>query len=75
MQLDPLVFPDDWTAEQAFAVAEFLIALHDAIWDGYGWALRGERSGPPPTSLTQPRGELGHVQLDLPLTDPSDAFP
>ena len=61
MQLDPLVFPDDWTAEQAFAVAEFLITLHDAIWDGYGWALRGGGSGPPPS--------VGPVQLDLPLPD------
>jgi hypothetical protein len=47
-------------------VAEFLIALHDAIWDGYGWALPDTRSGPPPTVLPVPR------QLDLPLADPGD---
>lgn len=68
MQLDPLVLPDDWTPDQAFAVAEFLIALHDAIWDGYGWAFQDTRSGPPP-SVPE------HVQLDLPLTDPGDPSP
>ena len=61
MQLDPLLLPDDWTPDQAFAVAEFLIALHDAIWDGYGWALRAGGSGPPPPVLPIPR------QLELPL--------
>lgn len=61
MQLDPLLLPDDWPPEQAFAVAEFLIALHDAIWDGYGWALEWEGSGPPPSSPSIP------VQLDLPF--------
>lgn len=69
MHLDPLVLPDDWTPEQAFAVAEFLIALHDAIWDGYGWALRGAGSGPPPGV------PVIHGQLDLPLVDPGDLFP
>ena len=61
MQLEPLVLPDDWTPEQAFAVAEFLIALHDAIWDGYGWALKWEGPGPPLPSPPVP------VQLDLPF--------
>lgn len=61
MQLDPLVLPDDWTPDQAFTVAEFLIALHDAIWDGYGWALEWHGSGPP-----------APVQLALPFADPSD---
>ena len=66
MQLDPLVLPDDWTPEQAFTVAEFLIALHDAIWDGYGWALPATGSGPPPSHWPVP------CQLDLPLTPPGD---
>ena len=61
MQLDPLVLPDDWTSEQAFAVAEFLIALHDAIWDGYGRALERKGSGPPPSSPPVP------AQLALPF--------
>ncbi len=64
MHLDPAVLPDDWTAEQAASVDEFLIALHDAIWDGYGWALRDERSGPPLSALP--------VDLELPLPDTSD---
>jgi hypothetical protein len=75
VHLDPLGLPDDWTPEQAFAVAEFLIALHDAIWDGYGWAVRDERSGPPSPWLAQPRGDPGPVQLALPLTNPGDAIP
>jgi hypothetical protein len=75
VHLDPLVLPDDWTPEQAFAVAEFLIVLHDAIWDGYGWASQDAPSGPPLPSPLQPGGELGHVQLNLPLTDPGNAFP
>jgi hypothetical protein len=69
VQLDPLVLPDDWTAEQAFAVAEFLIALHDAIWDAYGWALRDAGSGAPPGCPAL------HDQLDLPLVVPGDPFP
>lgn len=66
MQLDPLVLPDDWTPEQAFTVAEFLIALHDAIWDGYGRALEGAGSCPPPSHWPIP------CQLDLPLPHPGD---
>ena len=66
MQLDPLVLPEDWTAEQAFTVAEFLIALHDAIWDGYGWALRGGGSGPPASPWPVP------CQLELPLAGTCD---
>jgi hypothetical protein len=66
VHLEPLVLPDDWTPEQAFAVAEFLIALHDAIWDGYGWALAREGSDPPPSAPLVP------VQLALPLADTGD---
>jgi hypothetical protein len=66
VQLDPLLLPDDWTPDQAFAVAEFLIALHDVIWEGYGWTLRDGGSGPPPPVLPVPR------QLDLPLAAPGD---
>jgi hypothetical protein len=62
VQLDPLLLPDDWTPEQAFSVAEFLIALHDAIWDGYGGAMQRAGSGPAPSS--EP------MQLDLPWPDP-----
>jgi hypothetical protein len=61
VHLDPLVLPDEWTPEQAFAVAEFLIALHDAIWDVYGWAIRDALHAP---ALGAPSG-----QLDLPLQD------
>jgi len=61
MQLDPLALPDDWTPEQAFAVAEFLIALHDAIWDGYGWAIRDALSAPAPSAVSD--------QLELPWQD------
>lgn len=61
MQLDPLLLPDDWTPDQAFAVAEFLIALHDAIWDCYGWAIRDELSDSPLT--------VSSTQLDLPWQD------
>ncbi len=61
MQLDPVFLPDDWPPEQAVAVAEFLLALHDAIWDHYGWALQWESSGPPPSSSPDP------AQLELPL--------
>jgi hypothetical protein len=66
VQLDPLVLPDDWTPDQAFTVAEFLIALHDAIWDGYGWALEWEGSGPPPSAPPVP------AQLALPFADLGD---
>jgi len=69
VHLDPLVLPDDWTPEQAFAVAEFLIALHDAIWDGYGGAIRAEGSGPPPSLPPVP------VQLDLPFATTGDPCP
>jgi len=69
VQLEPLVLPDDWTPEQAFAVAEFLIALHDAIWDGYGWAARTECSGAPPGLRPVP------AQLDLPFATTRDLFP
>lgn len=69
MQLDPLVLPDDWTPDQAFAVAEFLIALHDAIWDRYGWPLRDGGSSPPPSLLPIPG------QLYLPLNESCDPFP
>jgi hypothetical protein len=62
VQLDPLVLPDDWTPEQAFTVAEFLIALHDAIWEGYSGALQDGHSGPPPSRKP--------LQLDLPWPDP-----
>ena len=65
MHLAPLVLPDAWTPDQAFAVAEFLIALHDAIWVGYGRAFPDTRSGPPP-HVPEP------VQLALPVTDPGD---
>ena len=68
MHLDPLVLPEDWTPDQAFAVAEFLIALHDAIWEGYGRAFPDTRSGPPPR-VPEP------VQLALPVTDPGDPSP
>lgn len=43
----PLVLPDGWTPDQAFAVAEFLIACPDAIWEGSGRAFPDTRSGPP----------------------------
>lgn len=66
MQLDPFVLPDDWTPDQAVTVAEFLLALHDAIWDSYGRALPDTRSGPPLTALPV------HGQLALPLTHPGD---
>ncbi len=63
VQLDPALLPDDWPPEQALAVAEFLIALHDALWDHYGWAFARERSGPPPSSSPTP------AQLVLPFAD------
>ncbi len=63
MQLDPVFLPDDWTPEQAVAVAEFLVALHDAIWDHYGWAFARESSGPPSSSSPVP------AQLVLPFAD------
>ena len=66
MQLDPLFLPDDWPPEQALLVAEFLIALHDAIWDHYGRTLAWERSGPPPNASPVP------AQLALPFADAED---
>jgi len=69
VQLDPSLLPADWTPAQAFAVAEFLIALHDAIWDGYGWGFEWEGSGPPPSSSPGP------AQLALPFADTDDDSP
>jgi len=69
VQLDPLFLPDDWPPEQAFLVAEFLIALHDAIWDRYGWALPWEGSGPPLSSSP------ALAQLVLPFADTDDHSP
>jgi len=66
VQLDPGFLPDDWPPEQALAVAEFLIALHDAIWDHYGRAFTWEGSGPPPSSLPD------SIQLELPLAGIGD---
>ncbi len=62
MPLDPWLLPDDWTPDQAIAIAEFLIALHDAIWDSYGWAIRDELSDTPLSVLPA-------TQLELPLQD------
>ena len=64
-----LFLPDDWPPEQAVAEAELLIALHDAIWDRYGWALEWEGSGPPPSSSPVP------AQLALSLTGTEDLCP
>jgi hypothetical protein len=61
VQLDPALLPDDWPPEQALLVAEFLIALHDAIWDCYGRRVAWERSGPPPCASPVP------AQLALPF--------
>jgi hypothetical protein len=67
VQLGPLLLPPDWTPEEAFVVAEFLITLHDAIWDGYGWAMRDAPSNPP--SCGPP------VQLDLSLHGTGEPSP
>jgi len=64
VQLDPWLLPDDWTPDQAVTVAEFLIALHDAIWDSYGWMIRDGLSDSP---LNVPS-----TQLELPLQETGD---
>ena len=55
------VVPYDWTAQQAYAVVEFLQDLAEVIWDRYGSAISREcypRPGPPQDA----------VQLGLPFS-------
>ena len=73
--MSQLTIPDDWSAEQALAVLNFLDACYDAIWDAYEQPVTELLLG---DEQHRPTGEL-QLQLELvPTTadaDPDDDIP